>query len=259
MHRRNCLLTLGALLAARTASAQDATASTFAPAQQLLRGRTVQAAGLELDVPALSENGGAVPLGVAFRGVLPAGETIVAIHLLATRNPNPGLLSFDLPGDRVLPDFATRVRLAESQTVIAVALGSKNSAWVAQRKVQVTVSGCLGGGEAAQSEGLRAPRIALARPTKAGGPIEVKALVQHPMETGLRPGTDGKLLAQNLVRDFTLRLGERPVLTARFQTGTSENPYLRFLLQPAPASGPAVFTWTDQNGRALREERPLPA
>ena len=86
----------------------------------------------------------------------------------------------------------------------------------------------------------------------------MKALVQHPKETGLRPGTDGKLLAQNLVRDFTLRLGERPVLTARFQTGTSENPYLRFLLQPAPATGPAVFTWTDQAGRALREERPLP-
>lgn len=259
MKRRHCLWTLGALLAARTASAQDATASTFAPAQQLLRGRTVQAAGLELDVPALSENGGAVPLGVVFRGPLPAGESIVAIHLLATRNPNPGLLSFDLTGDRVLPDFATRVRLAESQTVIAVALGSKNSAWVAQRKVQVTVSGCLGGGEAAHNEGMRAPRIALARPAKAGGPIEVKALVQHPMETGLRPGTDGKLLPQNLVRDFTLRLGERPVLTARFQTGTSENPYLRLLLQPTPAAGPAVFTWTDQNGRTLREERPLPA
>lgn len=256
MHRRHCLLTLGALLGASTASAQDAAA--FAPAQQLLRGRTLLGTGLELELPALSENGGAVPLSVAFRGTPPAGETVVAIHLLATRNPNPGLLSLELHGDRVLPDFATRVRLAESQTVIAVALGTKNSAWVAQRKVQVTVSGCLGPGEAAPNESMRSPRIALARNPKAGGPIEVKALVQHPMETGMRPGSDGKPLPQNLVRDFTLRLGERPALTVRFQTGTSENPYLRFLLPPPSATEAAVFTWTDQAGRTLREERPLP-
>ena len=90
--------------------------------------------GIRLDVPEIADNGGAVPVRVAAPGAR-------RIALFADGNPRPGIAVFRF-GELVPPDAGTRVRLARSQTVIAVAEMADGTFLRASRKIAVTVGGC---------------------------------------------------------------------------------------------------------------------
>jgi sulfur-oxidizing protein SoxZ len=99
-----------------------------------------------------------------------------------------------------------------------------------------------------------------ARPNEV---IEVKALVQHPMETGYRRSSDGDMLPRDLIRRFSCRFvtganaasasapGEL-VFAATFHAAVAANPYLSFHLR-ASSSGTLVFLWEGDNGFVQRE------
>ena len=86
---------------------------------------------------------------------------------------------------------------------------------------------------------------------KRNSVIEIRALIQHPMETGLRPDVDGKVQAQNLIRRFDCRLkvGDRSdlIFSAEFFPAISANPYIAFPLR-ATQNGSLIFQWTGDNG-----------
>ncbi len=107
--------------------------------------------------------------------------------------------------------------------------------------------------------------ITVPRSAKIGEIIEIKALLQHPMETGYRRSSDGDMLPRDLIRRFTCRFvaatgtasastrdaGET-VFAATFHAAIAANPYLSFNFR-ATASGTLVFMWEGDKGFAERE------
>ena len=233
-----------------------ASGHSLAPINELLQGREPQTQGLILDLPLISEDGSAVPLELSFEGALSADDRLQAIYIFAGANPNPEVIEFHLHSAQALPRVATRIRLNESQTVWAVAISEQGHTWIAQREVRVTVSGCLMRGDDAATAGMHNPRIGVPRRMTAGQPLELRTLINHPMETGLRENAAGELVPKDLVTHLAVELDGEPAFTARFHTGTSANPYVLFnvkLEQPREAE----FVWTDQHGQTVSETRQL--
>lgn len=95
---------------------------------------------------------------------------------------------------------------------------------------------------------------------KRGDVIEIKTLIAHPMETGYRPGSDGKLLPRDLIRQFTCAFdnGQRKEVfySAELYPAIAANPYISFYFR-ATQSGTLVFTWTGDKLFSKTETMPL--
>jgi sulfur-oxidizing protein SoxZ len=89
-----------------------------------------------------------------------------------------------------------------------------------------------------------------------GEVIELRVLIAHPMETGYRPGADGRVLPRDLIRRFTCRYNGEVVFSAELHPAISANPYLGFHAV-ASESGTLEFEWQGDNGFAQTERRPL--
>lgn len=99
-------------------------------------------------------------------------------------------------------------------------------------------------------------RLQVAPTARAGEAIEVRLLVQHPMETGFRRDREGRAVPMNVVSSLVCRLGEAEILRAQFGSGVSANPYLAFWIVP-PASGELVVEWVDDAGTKGRVAAPI--
>ena len=90
--------------------------------------------------------------------------------------------------------------------------------------------------------------------------VEIRVLIQHPMETGYRRGSDGNMLRRDLIRRFVCRLeangNSETVFEARFHAATAANPYLAFPLRVTQQST-LVFEWSGDYGFAHIERRVL--
>ncbi len=100
-------------------------------------GADVADGGVELDAPEIAENGNTVPISVSAEGAS-------AIMVLAAGNPTPGVATFKF-GDLAGSQYAsTRIRLAGTQDVIAVAQMADGSFARTSKEVKVTIGGCGG-------------------------------------------------------------------------------------------------------------------
>ncbi len=106
-------------------------------------GAVPKAGRVRLEVPELVENGNAVGMTVSLGADVPAGAVLTDIHVFADGNPRPGVAHFRFGklsgGARV----STRIRLATSQTVHAVAVFADGSCWRDSVSLLVTLSACL--------------------------------------------------------------------------------------------------------------------
>ncbi|HEY5800123.1 MAG TPA: thiosulfate oxidation carrier complex protein SoxZ [Burkholderiaceae bacterium] len=91
---------------------------------------------------------------------------------------------------------------------------------------------------------------------KRGEVIEIRALIAHPMETGYRPGADGRILQRDIIRRFTCRYGDTVVFEAELHPAIAANPYIAFHTT-ATESGTLTFTWQGDHGFAQTETMPL--
>ena len=98
--------------------------------------------------------------------------------------------------------------------------------------------------------------VTLPPTARRGEVIEIRALIAHPMESGYRPGADGRALPRDIVRSFTCRYGGEVVFSAELSSAISANPYLAFHTV-ATESGMLEFTWQGDNGFAQVERVPL--
>jgi sulfur-oxidizing protein SoxY len=98
---------------------------------------------VKLDVPPLIDNGNSVPLSVVVESPMTAADHVKAIHVFAERNPLPNILSVHLGPRSGRARVATRVRLADTQNVLAIAQLSDGSFWSDRVHVVVTLSACL--------------------------------------------------------------------------------------------------------------------
>lgn len=137
-HSRRSVLAVGlggfaaaALPALPALAAIDDAMATFAG------GAAVAEGGITLTAPEIAENGNAVPIGIVAPGA-------VAIALFASGNPEPLVVEAafgPLAGSQAL---ATRIRLAQTQDVVAMARMADGSVVRARAEVKVTIGGCGG-------------------------------------------------------------------------------------------------------------------
>jgi sulfur-oxidizing protein SoxZ len=87
------------------------------------------------------------------------------------------------------------------------------------------------------------------RASMAGNAAEVKCLMNHPMETGLRKDAKtGAVVPAHHITNVTATLNGKPVLDAQWGGGISKNPYLAFKVAGAKAGDKVVVNWVDNTG-----------
>ena len=103
----------------------------------------VNAGRVKLDLPPLSENGNTVPLTVSVESAMSQADHVKVIHVFNEKNPQPDVASFHLGPRAGRATVSTRIRLADTQTVVAIAELSDGSFWSARASVVVTLAACL--------------------------------------------------------------------------------------------------------------------
>jgi len=132
---------LTVLLAVRPA---EATPATMQDAIRAVVGAAPVTKGrVKLELPPLSENGNAVPLTVSLESAMTPAEHVRAIHVFTEKNPQPEVVSFRLGPRAGRARVSTRIRLADTQTVTAIAELSDGTFWSAEAAVVVTLAACL--------------------------------------------------------------------------------------------------------------------
>ena len=98
---------------------------------------------VKLGVPPLVENGHLVPLTVSVESPMTEADHVTAIHVFTERNPLPEMASFRIGPRAGRAYVATRVRLADTQNVIAIAQMNDGSFWSDSVFMIVTLAACL--------------------------------------------------------------------------------------------------------------------
>jgi sulfur-oxidizing protein SoxZ len=95
-------------------------------------------------------------------------------------------------------------------------------------------------------------RISVPAAAKRGELIDVKVLIQHPMETGFRFDVNGSPIAKNVINSLVCRYNGEEVFRAELGSGVAANPYLQFHAV-AEASGMFEVEWVDDTGERGKE------
>jgi sulfur-oxidizing protein SoxY len=150
MSRRRLLQGAGAwaLVSPLSAGAPAAAAQEMPAIPALtsfLAGRSPRWERLRLELPALADNGLAVPMRLTMTGPFAPGPALKAIHLFSEVNPVPEMAVFEFPSPPPKVEIDSRIRLAGSQRVVAVAVMSDGALFAAVADVVVTIAACLDG------------------------------------------------------------------------------------------------------------------
>ncbi len=112
--------------------------------KRLYAGRPVTPGKIKLDLPPLAENGNVVPLRFEVESPMTAENYVKSFTIFAAENPNPVVASYHFTP--LIPRAAgqMRIRLAKTQSVLAIAEMSDGSLFSATQEVKVTIGGCGG-------------------------------------------------------------------------------------------------------------------
>jgi sulfur-oxidizing protein SoxY len=133
---------LGALPAV-TVRPAAATPAMMAAAMRDVTGAAIVRSGkVKLDVPPLVENGNTVPLTVSVTSPMTPEDHVRSIHVFVEKNPQPNVGNFVLGARAGRAQVSTRIRLADSQKIVAIAKLSDGSFWSATADVVVTLAAC---------------------------------------------------------------------------------------------------------------------
>jgi len=121
----------------------QATPAMMATAIRNVVGTAVVLTGkVKLDLPPLVENGNTVPMTVSVSSAMTPDDYVRSIHVFNEKNPQPNIGNFYLGPHAGRAQISTRVRLADSQKITAVAHLSDGSFWSASLDVVVTLAAC---------------------------------------------------------------------------------------------------------------------
>ena len=102
----------------------------------------VRTGKVKLDVPPLVENGNTVPLTVSVNNPMAPEDHVRSIHIFNEKNPQPNVISIRLGPRAGRAQVSTRIRLADSQKIVAIARLSDGSFWSVSADVVVTLAAC---------------------------------------------------------------------------------------------------------------------
>jgi len=121
----------------------EATPATMASAIRTIVGEApVRNGKVKLDIPPLVENGNTVPMVVSVSNPMTAADHVVSIHVFNEKNPQPNMGNFYLGPHAGRAQISTRIRLGDSQKIVAIAKLSDGSFWSATTEVIVTLAAC---------------------------------------------------------------------------------------------------------------------
>ena len=98
---------------------------------------------IKLDLPPLVENGNTVAMAVTVDSPMTANDYVKAIHVVTEKNPQPNVISAKLGPRAGKAEIQTRVRLADTETVVAICEMSDGSFWSDKVDVIITLGACL--------------------------------------------------------------------------------------------------------------------
>jgi sulfur-oxidizing protein SoxY len=99
---------------------------------------------VSIKAPEIAENGNAVPVTVGVESEMTEKSYVKALHIAADGNPNPGVASYSFTSLAGKAEVQLRVRLSQTQKLVAVAEMNDGALFVASREVKVTIGGCGG-------------------------------------------------------------------------------------------------------------------
>lgn len=111
---------------------------------ELTGGSEPQTGKISLTAPEIAENGNTVPISVEVESPMTEGEYVESVTIFADGNPNPEVATFRFTPMSGTAVATTRIRLAKTQNVIAVAKLSDGSTYSDRKEVKVTIGGCGG-------------------------------------------------------------------------------------------------------------------
>jgi sulfur-oxidizing protein SoxY len=121
----------------------EATPAMLAAAIRTVTGPAVVHTGkVKLDVPPLVENGNTVPMTVTVTSPMTPDDYVKSIHVFNEKNPQPNIGNFYLGPGAGRAQISTRIRLADTQKVVAIARLSDDTFWSASVDVVVTLAAC---------------------------------------------------------------------------------------------------------------------
>jgi sulfur-oxidizing protein SoxY len=107
-------------------------------------GKEPQSGKVKLDLPEIAENGNTVPMTVSVDGPMSESSYVSDILVVADGNPRAGVVTFHFSPASGIAEANTRIRLAGTQNVIAIAKMNDGSVFMASKEVKVTIGGCGG-------------------------------------------------------------------------------------------------------------------
>jgi sulfur-oxidizing protein SoxY len=148
--RRTILIGTGCLAGALgaptllTVHRAHATPATMEAAiRQVVGEATVKPGKVTLELPPLVENGNTVQYSVSVDSPMTPSDHVKAIHVFNEKNPQPNVISVHLGPRAGRANFASRMRLADSEKVVAIAELSDGSFWADTVEVVVTIAACV--------------------------------------------------------------------------------------------------------------------
>jgi sulfur-oxidizing protein SoxY len=141
--RRSFLALAGGAAAIISLRPAQATPATLAAAIRAVVGTAeVHPGKVRLEIPPLVENGNTVPMTVSVASPMTSEDHVRSIHVFNEKNPQPNIGNFQLGPRAGRAQVSTRIRLADSQKIVAIAQLSDGSFWSASVDVIVTLAAC---------------------------------------------------------------------------------------------------------------------
>lgn len=133
---------LGAVVLVRARPAQATPDAMKAAIRDVVKGAPVRSGRVKFDVPPLVENGNTVPVTISVTSPMTEADHVVSIHVFNEKNPQPNVGNFYLGPRAGRGQISTRIRLADTQTLTAIAKLSDGSFWSVTADVVVTLAAC---------------------------------------------------------------------------------------------------------------------
>jgi sulfur-oxidizing protein SoxY len=131
------------LLTVMPGTASATPASMLAAMKQVMGEAALRKGKVKLELPPLIENGNSVTMVVSVESPMTAEDYVKAVHVFNEKNPQPNVISAHIGPRAGRASISARIRLADSQKVIAVAEMSDGTFWSDEVEVIVTLAACL--------------------------------------------------------------------------------------------------------------------
>lgn len=256
LSRRRVLLGLGAV-----ASSGLLPAPVFArqadvdyEIRQLTHAEPVTVGRVTVDMPRHSDAGTSVPMTVSVESPMTADDYVASVHVFATENPRPKVLNVYFTPLSGKAEIGTRIRLDGAQLVIAIAKMSDGTWWRGETQVGVTFGACsyASPGSTLPEDFVPRTRISVPEDVTIGDLMNLRAVITHPQETGLRLNAFNQYVPLRIIEQLSCKFLGEQVIRIRPEPAIATNPYFSFYML-AEGPGRLEFEWLDTNRSVYSE------